>query len=75
MKVEKAILAQMDDLSKVNLNAPNLQTFTDLGMDELDTIQILMSLEEEFEVNIDDDLLEKVSTVEGLIGHLEELLN
>ena len=75
MKVERVILAQMDDLSAANLNAPNLQAFTDLGIDELDIIQILMSLEEEFEVTIGDALLENVDTVEGLIGYLEELLS
>jgi acyl carrier protein len=35
----------------------------DLGMDSLDTVELVMSLEEEFDINIPDDEAEKIQTV------------
>jgi acyl carrier protein len=35
----------------------------DLGADSLDTVELVMELEEEFEINIPDDAAEKIQTV------------
>ena len=40
----------------------------DLGADSLDTVELIMEFEKEFNIAIPDDQAEKISTVAGLIG-------
>ena len=43
----------------------------DLGADSLDTVELIMQLEEEFGVEIPDDDAEKITTVQAAIDYLE----
>ncbi|MDG2014907.1 MAG: acyl carrier protein, partial [Pirellulaceae bacterium] len=43
----------------------------DLGADSLDTVELVMELEEEFEINIPDDAADKIQTVGEAINHIE----
>jgi acyl carrier protein len=43
----------------------------DLGADSLDTVELVMELEEEFDINIPDDAAEKIQTVGQAIEHIE----
>jgi acyl carrier protein len=38
--------------------------FTDLGADSLDTVEIMMALEEKFDIQLDEDNAEKIVTVQ-----------
>eukprot|EP00245_Coleochaete_scutata_P007815 TRINITY_DN23585_c0_g1_i1.p1 TRINITY_DN23585_c0_g1~~TRINITY_DN23585_c0_g1_i1.p1 ORF type:complete len:139 (+),score=44.91 TRINITY_DN23585_c0_g1_i1:126-542(+) len=49
------------------------QTLTDVGADSLDTVEVMMSLEEEFDVTLDDEKLEKVKTVQEVADLIESL--
>ena len=42
----------------------------DLGADSLDTVELVMSLEEEFDIEISDDEAEKRLTVQAAIDHI-----
>jgi acyl carrier protein len=42
----------------------------DLGADSLDTVELVMSLEEEFDIEIADDEAEKILTVQAAIDHI-----
>ena len=42
---------------------PETSFVNDLGADSLDTVELVMELEEEFNVNIPDDAAEKIETV------------
>jgi len=42
----------------------------DLGMDSLDELELLMALEEEFEIAIPDEDAEKISTVKEAVEYL-----
>jgi len=42
----------------------------DLGADSLDTVELVMSLEEEFDIEIADDAAEKILTVQAAIDHI-----
>ena len=42
----------------------------DLGADSLDTVELVMELEEEFDINIADDAAEKIQTVGEAIEHI-----
>jgi acyl carrier protein len=41
----------------------------DLGADSLDTVELVMALEEEFELEIPDEEAEKISTVQNAIDY------
>ena len=43
----------------------------DLGADSLDTVELVMELEEEFDINIADDAAEKIQTVGEAIAHID----
>ena len=47
----------------------------DLGADSLDTVELIMEFEREFEINIPDNQAEKISTVGEAISFVESALN
>ncbi|MCD4781000.1 MAG: acyl carrier protein [Candidatus Omnitrophica bacterium] len=51
---------------------PNASFIDDLGADSLDTVELIMALEEEFGVEIPDEDAEKMSTVGDAIKYIEE---
>ncbi len=44
----------------------------DLGADSLDTVELVMALEEEFGMEIPDEEAEKISTVKAAIDYIEK---
>lgn len=44
----------------------------DLGADSLDTVELVMALEEEFECEIPDEEAEKITTVQQAIDYINE---
>ena len=44
----------------------------DLGADSLDTVELIMEFEREFEINIPDNQAEKISTVGEAVAFVEE---
>jgi len=47
----------------------------DLGADSLDTVELVMALEEEFETEIPDDDAEKITTVKQAIDYINSHAN
>ena len=45
---------------------------TDLGADSLDTVELIMEFEKEFDIAIPDEKAEKIQTVGDAISYLEE---
>ncbi|MBK22333.1 MAG: acyl carrier protein [Flavobacteriales bacterium] len=52
--------------------APEASFTNDLGADSLDTVELIMEFEKEFNIAIPDDQAEKISTVKEAIGYIEE---
>ncbi len=50
---------------------PDTSFVNDLGADSLDTVELVMELEEEFNINIPDDSAEKIETVGQAIEFIE----
>jgi len=50
---------------------PETNFISDLGADSLDTVELVMELEEEFDINIPDDAAEKIQTVGQVISFIE----
>ncbi len=51
---------------------PEASFIDDLGADSLDTVELVMALEEEFDIEIPDEDAEKITTVGGAIKYVEE---
>ena len=66
----KAII--VDKLGVDESEVTNEASFTnDLGADSLDTVELIMEFEKEFDLAIPDDEAEKISTVGEAIAHIE----
>ena len=66
----KVILAEQFDIEEESLqNDTDLQD--DLGADSLDVVDLLMSIEDEFEIEIPDEEIEKIRTVGELVNYIE----
>ena len=46
--------------------------FADLGADSLETVEIVMELEEEYDVNIPDDVAERIQTVGDAVRYIQD---
>ena len=73
-KVKKIIVEQLGvDESEVT---PGAHFIDDLGADSLDTVELILSFEEEFDISIPDEDAEKLETVgkavEYLKAHIED---
>ncbi|MDR0537024.1 MAG: acyl carrier protein [Tannerellaceae bacterium] len=66
----KAII--VDKLSIEETEITNEASFTnDLGADSLDTVELIMEFEREFDISIPDDQAEKIVTVGDAIAYVE----
>nr|QJH88310.1 acpP [Pterocladia lucida] len=45
---------------------------TDLGADSLDTVELVMAIEDEFSIEISDEQAEKISTLQQALDFIEE---
>ena len=54
---------------------PNTSFVNDLGADSLDQVELVMELEEEFDINIPDDAAEKIQTVGQAVEYIEAGMN
>lgn len=54
---------------------PEARFIDDLGADSLDTVELIMALEEEFQVEIPDEDAEKMVTVGDALKYLQEHAN
>ena len=67
-KVKSIIVEQLGvDEEEVT---PDASFVDDLGADSLDTVELVMALEEEFETEIPDDDAEKITTVQQAIDYI-----
>ncbi len=65
------IVASQLGVSKDQIT-PETSFINDLGADSLDTVELVMELEEEFEINIPDDAAEKIQTVGQAVEFIEK---
>ena len=72
-KVREIIVDQLGvDEKQVIANAAFID---DLGADSLDTVELVMALEEEFDVEIPDEEAEKISKVQDAIDYINNNTN
>ncbi len=69
-KVIKIISEQLvKDESEISLSSNFIE---DLDADSLDTVELVMALEEEFEVDIPDEAAENITTVQSAVDFITE---
>jgi acyl carrier protein len=69
-RVRKIVIEQ---LGVTEEQATNEASFVDdLGADSLDTVELVMALEEEFECEIPDEEAEKITTIQQAIDYVNE---
>nr|YP_009300515.1 acyl carrier protein [Campylaephora sungminbooi]AKU47434.1 acyl carrier protein [Campylaephora sungminbooi]ALN11881.1 acyl carrier protein [Campylaephora sungminbooi] len=69
-KVRDIVAEQLDvDVKKVTLDA---QFASDLGADSLDTVELVMAIEEEFDIEIPDKDAEQISTLKQAVDFIQQ---
>ena len=69
-RVKNLVITQLGvDAEKVDNNSSFID---DLGADSLDTVELVMAFEEEFDMEISDDDAQKMKTVNDVIDYLKD---
>lgn len=69
-QVKKIVVEQLEvDAGEVT---PEANFANDLGADSLDTVELVMALEEEFEIEIPDEAAEKIATVQAAVDYIRD---
>lgn len=74
-----AINQEMIDIIVEQLNVesdkvvPNASFVDDLGADSLDLVELIMAMEEGFDIEIPDEDAEKITTVQDAVDYVEKL--
>lgn len=68
-RVKKIVVEQLG--VKEDEVTPEASFVDDLGADSLDTVELVMALEEEFETEIQDEEAEKITTVQQAIDYIK----
>jgi acyl carrier protein len=72
-RVRKVIVEQLD-VSEEEVT-PQASFTDDLGADSLDIVELVMGLEEEFEIEIPDEDAEKIQTVQEAVNYIDSKLS
>lgn len=70
----KAIIADKLDVEETEVT-PEASFTNDLGADSLDTVELIMEFEKEFNIQIPDDQAEQITTVGHAIAYVEKVVN
>ena len=71
-KVKKIVVEQLD--VEADAVKPEASFANDLGADSLDTVELVMALEEAFDIEIPDEVAEQIDTVEKAVNHIAEVV-
>jgi acyl carrier protein len=71
-RVKKIIIEQLDVAEEDVV--PSASFVDDLGADSLDQVELIMAMEEEFNVSISDEDAEKIVTVQNAIDYVQKAM-
>jgi acyl carrier protein len=69
-KIKKIICEQLDVTEKDVV--PEASFVDDLGADSLDQVELIMAMEEEFDISIPDEDAEKIATVKDAVAYIQK---
>jgi len=70
-KIKKIICEQLDVAEKDVV--PEASFVDDLGADSLDQVELIMAMEEEFDISIPDEDAEKIGTVKDALDYIKNV--
>ncbi len=70
----KAILSEQFDVEIGELNG-DTRLDDDLGADSLDVVDLMMSIEDEFDIEIQDEDIEGIHTIDDLVAYIEDRMD
>lgn len=70
-KIKEIIVDKLniDDDSFIDLDTDLME---DLNADSLDAVEIIMDIEDEFDITVDEDDVESIRTIADIINYIEE---
>ena len=57
-----------------NKITPQARLTEDLGADSLDAVELIMAIEDEFEIEVNDEAAQKIHTVQDIVDYVEKVL-
>jgi len=72
-RVKKIVMEQLE--AEDNQVKPDASFVNDLGADSLDTVELVMALEQEFDCEISDEEAEKITTVQQAVDYINSKLS
>lgn len=69
-KLQSIIAEQLElDVDEIDYESNIIE---DLGADSLDIVDLVMSVEDEFGIEVPDEALEKITTIEDMVKYIED---
>ena len=74
VSVEEKVMKLVSEATKTDLGKVALETsfIDDLNLDSLDRVELMMAVEDEFEVEVSDEEAENIKTVNDLVKYLNK---
>lgn len=69
-KVKEILAEQLDIENEASITMDSLLV-EDLGADSLDSIDIVMSIEDEFKIEVPDEIIESIDSVADIVNFIE----
>ncbi|WP_375475664.1 acyl carrier protein [uncultured Nostoc sp.] len=69
-KVKKIVIEQLS-VEPPDKVTPQAKFMEDLGADSLDTVELVMALEEEFDIEIPDEAAEQITSVQDAVDYID----
>ena len=69
----KAIICEQLDVAEADV-VPEATIADDLGSDSLDLVELIMAMEEKFDISIPDEDAEKIVTVQNAIDYIKNAM-
>lgn len=66
----KSILAEQFDVEEDDIT-PETRLVEELGADSLDVVDLLMSVEDEFEIEVPDEEIENIKSVDDIVSYIK----
>jgi len=68
----QGIVAEQLEIQDRDTIKPESKFAEDLGADSLDVVELVMALEEEFDLEIPDEAAEQIATVQAAVDYIEQ---
>lgn len=70
--IEERVISIVEEQLGVSSPAADAEFVADLGADSLDTVELVMALEEEFGTEIPDEDAEKITNIDQAVAYINE---